>query len=159
MVHTALKTHNLNMCFLNNGYSRHMCSNKVFFDNVTKCDGGLVIFGDGSTFKVVEKCNIRSQGLPNLTNVLLVEGLKANLISISQLCDAQHQVQFFKTECFIFDKDGTCVMKGVSTYNNCYRITSESGIMCNSAKLNETELWHQRLGHVNFNDLSKLSSS
>ena len=90
---------------------------------------------------------------------MFVEGLKANLISISQLCDAQHQVQFSKTECFIFDKNGTCLMKGARTFDNYYGITSGSGIFCNSTKLDETELWHQRLGHVNFNDLSRLSSS
>ena len=50
-------------------------------------------------------------------------------------------------------------MKGARTSDNCYGITSESGITYNSAKLDETELWHQRLGHVNFNDLSRLSSS
>ena len=64
-----------------------MCGNKVYFDIVTKCDGGIVTFGDGNTSRVIEKCNIRFQGLPNLTDVLLVDGLKANLISISQLCD------------------------------------------------------------------------
>ena len=101
-----------------------MCANKAFFNIVTKCDGGLVTFGDGSTSRVVGKGNIRSQGLPNLTDVLLVEGLKANLISISQLCDAQHQVQFFKIECSIFDKNGTYVMKDVCTSDNCYEITS-----------------------------------
>ena len=71
------------MWYLDNGYSRHMCGNRAFFNNVTKCDGGLVTFGDGSTFKVVGKDNIRYQGLSNLTDVLLIEGLKGNLISIS----------------------------------------------------------------------------
>ena len=83
VAHIALKTHNSNMWYLDSGCSRHMCGNKAFFDTVTKCDGGLVTFGDGSTSKVVIKDNIRSQGLPNLTDVLLVEGLKANLISIN----------------------------------------------------------------------------
>ena len=50
-------------------------------------------------------------------------------------------------------------MKGARTSDNCYGITSGSGIVCNSAKQDETEMWHQRLGHVNFNDLSRLSSS
>ena len=43
-------------------------------------------------------------------------------------------------------------MKGVRTPNNCYGITSKSGITCNFAKVDETELWHQRLVHTNFND-------
>ena len=100
MIHISLKAHNSNMWYLDSGCSRHMCDNKVYFDNVTKCDGGLVTFGDGNTSRVVGKCNIRSQGLPNLTDVLLVKGLKANLISISHLYDAQHQLQFSKTECY-----------------------------------------------------------
>ena len=136
-----------------------MCDNKTYFDTVTKCDGGLVTFGDDSTSRVVGKCNIRYQGLPNPTDVLLVEGLKANLISISQLCDAQHQVQFSKIECSIFDKNGTCVMKVACTSDNCYRNTLGNGIFCNSTKLDETKLWHQRLGPVNFNDLSRFFSS
>ena len=84
--------------------------------------------GDGSTSKVIGKGNISSQRLPSPTDILLVEDLKANHISISQLCDAQHQVQFFKTECSIFDKNGVCVMKGAHTSDNCYGITSGSGI-------------------------------
>ena len=88
VAHTALKTQNSNMWYLDSGCSRHMCGNKTYFDTVTKCDGGLVTFGDGSPSRVVGKGNIRSHGLPNLNDVLLVEGLKANLISISQLCDA-----------------------------------------------------------------------
>ena len=158
VIHTALKAHNSNMWYLDSGCSRHMCGNKVFFDTVTKCDGGLVTFGDGSISRVVGKCNIKSQELPNLTNVLLVDGLKANLLSISHLCDTQYQVQFFKIECSIFDKKGTCVMNGARTPDNCYGITSGSDIICNFAKLDESELWHQRLSHVNFNDLSRLSN-
>ena len=50
-------------------------------------------------------------------------------------------------------------MKGARTFDNYYGINSESGITCNFIKLDETELWHQRLGHVNFNDLSRLSNS
>jgi len=37
--------------------------------------------------------------LPRLVNVLLVKGLTANLISISQLCDQGLEVNFTKLEC------------------------------------------------------------
>ena len=60
---------------------------------------------------------------------------------------------------FLIKKNGTCVMKGARTSDNFYEITSESGITCNSAKLHKTKLWHQILGHINFDDLSKLFSS
>ena len=69
VAHTALKTHNSNMWYLDSGCSRHMCGNKIFFNTVTKCDRGLITFDDDNTFRVVEKCKIRSQGLPNLNVV------------------------------------------------------------------------------------------
>ena len=72
-----------------------MCGDKSYFDTVTKCDGGLVTFGYGSTSKVIGKGNIKTQGIPNLNDVLLVDGLKANFINISQLCDAHYQAYFF----------------------------------------------------------------
>ena len=66
---------------------------------------------------------------------------------------------FLKLSVLFFYKKDNCVMKCVYIPNNCYRITSEIGVTCNSAKLDETELWHQRLGHVKFNDLSRLFNS
>ena len=50
-------------------------------------------------------------------------------------------------------------MKGACTSDDCYEITSEIDIICNSTKLDETKLCHQRLGHINFIDLSRLFSS
>jgi hypothetical protein len=48
-----------------------------------------------------------------------VEGLKANLLSISQLCDDALVVQFSKKECSIFDNNGKWLMGGERTSDNC----------------------------------------
>ena len=56
-------------------------------------------FGNGEKRKVVGKGTLNVEGLPNLTKVFLVEGLKANLVSISQLCDEGLMVRFTKDEC------------------------------------------------------------
>ncbi|CAA0817109.1 Unknown protein, partial [Striga hermonthica] len=42
----------------------------------------------------------------------------------------------------------------VRTYDNCYQIKTKP--LCNRAKLDEVELWHQKLGHVNYNMMDKL---
>ena len=42
-------------------------------------------------------------------NVLLVEGLKHNLISISQLCDKGFKVMFDPNSCLIYDTHGSIV--------------------------------------------------
>lgn len=48
--------------------------------------GGRVMFGDGIQGGIKAKGKI-AESRPLLNNVYLVKGLKANLISISQLCD------------------------------------------------------------------------
>lgn len=47
-----------------------------------------------------------------MENVLLVENLQANLISVSQLCDEVGEVRFTKTQCVVNDKEGASVMVG-----------------------------------------------
>jgi hypothetical protein len=91
---------------------------------------------------------------------LYVEGLKANLLSISQFCDNDLVVQFAKKECNIFDSSGKWLMEGERTANNCYglpSLTTDSQIFYNKATIDDSELWHQRLGHLNFSDMLKIA--
>jgi hypothetical protein len=90
-----------------------------------------------------------------------VEGLKANLLSISQFCDDDLVVQFSKKECNIFNNNGKWLMGGERTSDNCYGLpglSSDSQIICNKATIDDSELWHQRLGHLNFADMLKIAS-
>ncbi|XP_010531753.1 PREDICTED: uncharacterized protein LOC104807981 [Tarenaya hassleriana] len=50
----------------------------------------------------------------------VVQGLKANLISISQLCDIGMRVKFTKNACFVTDTNTKCVLTGKRNSNNCY---------------------------------------
>ena len=51
--------------------------------------------------------------------MLLVEGLKHNLISISQLCDKGFEVVFEPNHCLIYDICGSIVLVG-NKVNNTY---------------------------------------
>jgi hypothetical protein len=100
-------------------------------------------------------------GLGASQEALYVEGLKENLLSISQFCDNDSVVQFSKKECNIFDSSGKWLMGGERTINNCYGhpgFTSEPHIICKKATIDESELWHQRLGHLNFTDMFKIAN-
>ncbi|KAG9460048.1 hypothetical protein H6P81_004556 [Aristolochia fimbriata] len=70
-----------------------------FLTNLQKENGGQVTFGDGGKGSIIGIGELNVKGLPKLKNVLLVNGLKANLISISQLCDQNLYVNFTKTSC------------------------------------------------------------
>ena len=56
-------------------------------------EGGTVTFGDNSKCKIISKIKIGSS--PLVENIVLVEGLKYNLLSISQLCDKNLRVTFY----------------------------------------------------------------
>jgi len=79
-----------------------------------------VRFGDGGHALIKGKGYTSGQALPHLTDVYHVDGLKANLISISQLCDDGLSVFFTQTECKAFDKHGFVKMEGHRAANNCY---------------------------------------
>ncbi|KAA0065622.1 gag-pol polyprotein [Cucumis melo var. makuwa] len=64
-----------------------MTGNADFFSDLIECKVGLVVFKDGGKGKIIGKGTINRLGLPFLLNVRLLQGLAANLISISQLCD------------------------------------------------------------------------
>ena len=46
---------------------------------------------------------------------------------------------------------------GVKTADNCYGLTPSISNKCFSAKINQVDLWHQRLGHVSHKQLEKIS--
>jgi hypothetical protein len=89
-----------------------------------------------------------------------VEGLKENLLSISQFCDNDLVMQFSKKECNIFDSNGKWLMGGERTADNCYGLpglTTDPQIFYNKATIDDSELWHQRLGHLNFINMLKIA--
>ena len=72
-------------------------------------------------------------GLPLLTDVLYIKGLKVNLLSITQICDEDFLVQFSKKGCLILNEEGVQVLKGLRTTDNCYGFIPKPSIACRSA--------------------------
>jgi hypothetical protein len=123
--------------------------------------GGRITYGDGSQSKVIGKGIIDIPGLETSQEALYVEGLKANLLSISQFWDNDLVVQFSKKECNKFDSSGKWLMGGKRNADNCYglpSLTTDPQIFCNKVTIDDSELWHRRLGHLNFSDMLKIAS-
>jgi hypothetical protein len=137
-----------------------MTGNKTLLKEVQMGKGGRITYGDGSQSKVIGKGIIDIPGLGTSQEALYVEGLKANLLSISQFCDNDLVVQFSKKECNIFDSSGRWLMGGERTADNCFglpSLTTDPQIFCNKATIDDSELWHRRLGHLNFSDMLKIT--
>ena len=85
--HTSLKVFNSCLWYLDSGYCRHMTSDKSLFKSLKEKVGDYVTFGDGSHAQVLGKGTIEISRLPLLKDVLYIKGLKANLLSITQIYD------------------------------------------------------------------------
>ena len=88
---------------MDSGCSRHMIGNREKFVNLTVKDGGKVIFGGKEKCKIIRQGKVSEDPSCSVDEVLLVEGLNYNLLSISQLCDKGHRVIFEFNKCKIVD--------------------------------------------------------
>ena len=96
MMKSTFKVMDTCLWYLDSGFSRHMTEDRSLFKVSEFKKGGNVTFGDGSKSQIKGKGTISLPGLPNIANVLYVEGLRVNLLSISQICDQDLMVLFSK---------------------------------------------------------------
>ena len=153
----ALKARDSYLWYLDSGYSRHMIGNKVLFKTLFEGKIRTVTFRDGSKSVVRGIGTMEIPGLPVFEDVCYVDGLKANLVSISHICDNGLNVLFTKYECKILDGGGDCMCIGVRTADNCYGITPSISNKCFSAMINQVDLWYPQLGHASHKQLEKIS--
>ena len=110
-VHTSLKVFNSCLWYLDSSCSHHMTGDKSLLKSLKEKVGDYVTFGDGSHAQVLSKGTVEIPGLPLLKDVLYIKGLKANLLSITQICDEDFLVQFSKKGCIIIDEEGIQVWR------------------------------------------------
>ncbi|GJU68133.1 ribonuclease H-like domain-containing protein [Tanacetum coccineum] len=153
---------------IDSGCSRHMTGNKSYLLDYEEIDGGFVAFGgDPKGGKITGKGKI-STGKLDFEDVYFVKELKFNLFSVSQMCDKKNSVLFTDTECVVLSPDFKLldenhVLLRVPRKDNMYNvdlknIVPSGGLTCLFAKatLDESNLWHKRLGHINFKTMNKL---
>ena len=80
---TALKARDSCLWYLDSGCSRHMTGNKGLFKTLFEGKIGTVTFGDGSKSVIRGIGTVDISGLPVFEDIWYVDGLKANLLSIS----------------------------------------------------------------------------
>ena len=109
---------------------------------------------------VVGKGKLNVSSLLVLDNILLVDGIKANLISIGQLRDQDLTVTFTKSNCSVTREDNSVFMKGLRSPDNCYLWSAPQtpSPSCLLSRADVTDLWHKRLGHLNLRSLGQLVS-
>ncbi|GJX66243.1 putative ribonuclease H-like domain-containing protein [Tanacetum coccineum] len=151
---------------IGSGCSRHMTGNKCYLAEYEDYDGGFVSFGDGKG-RISGKGKIKI-GKLDFDNVYFCEELKYNLFNVSQICDKKNKVLFTDTECLVLSSDfklldESQVLLIVPRKDNIYSVDLKSvvptgGLTCLFAKaiIDESNIWHKWLGHINFKTMNKL---
>lgn len=86
------------------GYPRHMILEKNYLKGIETYSNSCVTFDDNAKVKIIGKCKLYHHGIPCLNDVLLVDGLTTNLISISQFYDQDLYVKFYRVEWTVTNK-------------------------------------------------------
>nr|GEV64731.1 hypothetical protein [Tanacetum cinerariifolium] len=148
--------------------SRHMTGSMSYLSDFKKLNGGYVAFGGNPKGgKITGKGKIKT-GKLDFNDVYFVKELKFNLFSVSQMCDKKNSVLFTDTECLVLSPDfklpdESQVLLRVPRENNMYNvnlkhIVPSGDLNCLFAKatIDESNLWHRRLGHISFKTINKL---
>nr|GMC63005.1 uncharacterized protein LOC109187072 [Ipomoea batatas] len=106
--------------YFDSGCSRHMTGNPNNLENIHYKSEGHVTFGDGEKGQIIASGTLNVHALPRLPKVFLIQGLKANLISISQLCEDELKVEFSKEDCKVYNQGHEYVMIGKRSSAKCY---------------------------------------
>ncbi|GKC35651.1 retrotransposon protein [Tanacetum coccineum] len=136
-----------------------MAGNRRLFTSYKAYDGGHVVFGSNLKGKVISGGNISHDSI-TITNVEHVSGLAFKLISVGQLCDDDCIVSFTKLDCTI-SKNGKTLAKGHrrnALYTCKLRDNSKQHI-CFASVVDNSMLWHIRLGHANMRLVQNLASN
>nr|GEY24903.1 hypothetical protein [Tanacetum cinerariifolium] len=119
--------------------------------------------------KITGKGKIRT-GKLDFDDVYFVKELKFNFFSVSQMCDKKNSVLFTDTECIVLSPefklpDENQVLLRVHRENNMYNVDLKNIVpsryltyLFRKATLDEFNLWHRRLGYINFKTMNKLNT-
>ncbi|GJT64454.1 retrovirus-related pol polyprotein from transposon TNT 1-94 [Tanacetum coccineum] len=143
--------------------SKHMMGNLKLLSNFVEKFLGTVKFGNNQIALILGYGDL-VQGNFTIKRVYYVKGLNHNLFSVGQFCDADLEVTFRKSTCYIRDLKGNDLFTG-SRGTDLYSITLQDTYTPNpiylmaKASSSQAWLWHRRLSHLNFDSINLLSKN
>nr|GEV66595.1 ribonuclease H-like domain-containing protein [Tanacetum cinerariifolium] len=153
---------------IDSGCSRHMTGNISYLYDFEEINGGYVAFGrNPKGGKITGKGKIKTDKL-DFDFVYFLKELKFNLFSVSQMCDKKNNALFTDTKCVVLSSDFKLpnenhVFLRVLKENNMYNVDLKNVVPSGDltclfvkATLDESNLWHRRLGHINFKTMNKI---
>nr|GEU95987.1 hypothetical protein [Tanacetum cinerariifolium] len=154
--------------YVDSRFSRHMTGNMSNLSDFKEFDAGYVTFGGGSKGGKISGKGTLKTGKLDFEDVYFFKELQFNLFTVSHMCDKKNSVLFTDTGCFVLSPNFKLANKSqvlikVPRKNNMYSVDMKNIVSKESltylvanATLDESMLWHRRLGHINFKNINKL---
>ena len=147
--------------YLDSEGSRHIIGHKSWFRNSRPKDGGIVKLANTIKSKIVGRGNVSKNDSDLITDVMLVEGLTHNLLSISQFCDQGYRVVFEHSRCIIKDSTSDKIILIARRHDNTYVLCLDDLLDQNvkwlASFVDEKWLGHKKLGYAHMRLISKIS--
>ena len=147
---------------LDSGCTNHMTGEKSMFQSYTpKVDSNEnIVFADNSKGDVLGLGKVAITLEHSITNVLHVDSLSYNLLSVSQLCEMGYNCLFTDKGVEVFRREDSSIVFTGHLKNKLYLVDfnkSKANLeTCLVAKSSMGWLWHRRLAHVGMRNLAKL---
>ncbi|GJV68695.1 retrovirus-related pol polyprotein from transposon TNT 1-94 [Tanacetum coccineum] len=146
---------------VNSGCSKHMTGNLKLLSNFVEKCLGTVKFGNDQIAPILGYRDL-VQGNVTIKRVYYVEGLNHSLFSVGQFCDADLEIAFWKSTCYIHDLKGNDLLigsRGTNLYSITLQDTSTPNLIFLMAKASSSQarFSHRRLSHLNFDTINLLS--
>ncbi|GJY28100.1 retrovirus-related pol polyprotein from transposon TNT 1-94 [Tanacetum coccineum] len=151
--------------WIDTGATRHVCADKSMFHSFRAVDNGQKLYmGNSATADIKGEGDVilkmTSEKELKLTNVLYVPEIRKNLVSGWLLNKFGFRL-VFESDKFVLSKNQMYVGKGYAVDAmfklNVMVVKNDINKMNSSAYLIESSnVWHGRLGHVNFNSMRRL---
>ena len=144
-----------------------MTRNREWFEDFKEPNSRTNIYlGDDRGYQIKGYCNIPivlpDGNVRHIHNVMYVRGIKKNPIFVSTITDQNLKVDFYKSYCVV--KDLLDCMKPITSsicVGGLYKLNVKSAPhqALASSDMTTMDLWNQRFGHINYNDLLLLQKT
>lgn len=153
--------------YIDSGATRHMTMHRNWLAGIEKIDTPPIRAANNKMMKVectgVVNFGVETDGMRKhlqLTGVLCVPEVTANLLSVSQITASGNSVKFSVDKCEIHNSKGELLVTA-SCVNGLYKLDGfrggSNGIALATMSADDSmELWHRRLGHLNAKSLDMM---
>lgn len=149
--------------YLDSACSNHLTREKDKFKELDETYKATVRLGDDKEIQIegIGTIAVSINGKEKMVqNVFYAPSLAHNLLSVGQLVEYGYSVLFENNTCVVKKKTGAILLQGKMTKNRMFPIDFSCkeiyGMIIN--KQDETEVWHQRYGHLYVKGLQLLAN-